>query len=50
MIAPQAAGLFSHPDVDQSATRSDSQADDQRSYTNLFREPAGARQDAEGEV
>jgi len=41
-----ADGLFSHPNMDHLDTRPDSQPDeDQRSYTDLFREPADAPQD-----
>jgi hypothetical protein len=39
-------GLFSHPDADHQDTAAGSPPDgDQRSYTDLFREPAGAPQD-----
>jgi hypothetical protein len=39
-------GLFSHPDVDLPDTTPGSSPDeDQRAYTGLFREPAGAPQD-----
>ncbi|RAS65857.1 hypothetical protein C8D87_104408 [Lentzea atacamensis] len=43
MSAFPADGLFSHPDMDHLDTRRGSLPDeDQRSYTNLFHEPAGA--------
>jgi hypothetical protein len=38
-------GLFSHPDHG-GATPGPSPADDQRSYTGLFREPADGTEDA----
>ncbi|GAA3629435.1 hypothetical protein C8D88_1011853 [Lentzea atacamensis] len=40
-------GLFSHPDQDHGgATSGPAPAEDQRSYTGLFREPAGGTEDA----
>ncbi len=41
-----ADGLFSHPDTDHLDTKPGSPPDEyQRSYTNLFCEPAGSPQD-----
>jgi hypothetical protein len=41
--ASPAGGLFSHPTTDHLETKAGSQPDgDQRSYTDLFREPAGS--------
>ncbi|WP_157512860.1 hypothetical protein [Lentzea albidocapillata] len=42
-------GLFSHPDVDlPDTTPGSSPAEDQRSYTGLFREPADTPQNTTG--
>jgi hypothetical protein len=46
--ASPAGGLFSHPTTDHLETKAGSRPDgDQRSYTDLFREPPGGAADDE---